>query len=198
MKAGRRSLLLCEFSSLLGFGKSERVAALVTTTRRATTATTAMVGVFVLLVVGALLVEIRVTRSPRRRRRRWAHRETRESRLITAVRVLRGVHGHSELLLRLLLLGKLEGVDLGRNTTHGATGRERVDLSELLRLEQAHIDILLVCRSDLLLLLLKQLDLLLDRQLFHCRALESVNHQDKGHGEKIILIKGVNSDGLLR
>lgn len=87
--------------------------------------------------------------------------------MITAVRVLRGVHGHSELLLRLLLLGKLEGVDLGRNTAHGATGRERVDLSELLRLEQAHVDILLVCRSDLLLLLLKQLDLLLDRQLFH-------------------------------
>jgi len=33
----------------------------------------------------------------------------------------------------------------------------------------AHVDILLVGSLDLLLLLLKQLDLLLDSQLFHCR-----------------------------
>ncbi len=35
--------------------------------------------------------------------------------------------------------------------------------------DHAHIDILLVRSLDLLLLLLKQFDLLLNRQLFHCR-----------------------------
>jgi hypothetical protein len=34
--------------------------------------------------------------------------------------------------------------------------------------EQPHVNVLLMCRSNLLLLLLKQLDLLLDGQLFHC------------------------------
>lgn len=67
-------------------------------------------------------------------------------------------------LLR-LLLGELEGiVDL---TTHIAAGREGVDLTQLLRLEQAHVNVLLMCGSNLLLLLLEQLNLLLDGQLFH-------------------------------
>lgn len=81
------------------------------------------------------------------------------------------VHGNSKLLLpllRVLLLRKLEGVDLRRNTAHGTAGRECIDLAQLLRLEQAHIHVLLVCSSDLLLLLLKQLNLLLNGKLFHC------------------------------
>lgn len=67
-----------------------------------------------------------------------------------------------------MLLGELEGVvDLRRNTTHVAAGRKRVDLTQLLRLEQAHVNVLLMCGSNLLLLLLEQLDLLLNGQLFH-------------------------------
>lgn len=90
--------------------------------------------------------------------------------MIAAVGVLGwGVHGHSKLLRLLLLRGKLECVDLRGNTTHGATRREGVDLAKLLRLEQTHVNVLLVCRSDLLLLLLEQLDLLLNGQLFHCK-----------------------------
>lgn len=88
------------------------------------------------------------------------------------------VHGNSKLLLpllRVLLLRKLEGVDLRRDTTHGTTGRECVDLAQLLRLEQTHVHVLLVCSSDLLLLLLKQLDLLLNGKLFHCVTCISSN-----------------------
>jgi hypothetical protein len=68
------------------------------------------------------------------------------------------------LSLLLLLLGELESVHLGGHATHVVTTRVT---TELLRLEQAHIDVLLVCSSNLLLLLLKQFDLLLNSQLFH-------------------------------
>lgn len=78
--------------------------------------------------------------------------------------LVRCVRGHPELLL---LLGKLEGVDLRRDTTHGATWREGANLAELLWLQETHVHILLVCRGNLLLLLLKQLNLLLNSQLFH-------------------------------
>lgn len=55
-----------------------------------------------------------------------------------------------------MLLGELEGiVDLRRNTTHVAARRESVDLTQLLRLEEAHINVLLMCGSNLLLLLLE-------------------------------------------
>lgn len=74
------------------------------------------------------------------------------------MRVLIGrVHRHTELLLG--HLGKLEGVDLRRNASYRATalhrGREPRDLAQLLRLQQAHINVLLVCSCNLLLLLLK-------------------------------------------
>lgn len=67
-------------------------------------------------------------------------------------------------LLLSLLLGELESVHLGGHAAHVVTTRVP---TELLRLEQAHIDVLLVCSSNLLLLLLKQFDLLLNSQLFH-------------------------------
>lgn len=81
--------------------------------------------------------------------------------------MVRCVHGHPKLLLLLLLLGKLEGVDLRRDTTHGAAWREGIDLTQLLGLQETHVHVLLVCRGNLLLLLLKQLNLLLNSQLFH-------------------------------
>lgn len=61
LKAGCRSLLLRELGSLLGFRQGERVSALVTTTRRAATAT-AVVGVLILLIAVAWLVVIGVAR----------------------------------------------------------------------------------------------------------------------------------------
>jgi hypothetical protein len=60
------------------------------------------------------------------------------------------------LLALLLLLWELESVHLGG---HVVTTRV---IAELLRLKQAHIDVLLVRSSNLLLLLLKQFDLLLN------------------------------------
>jgi hypothetical protein len=84
------------------------------------------------------------------------------------MRVLGGlVHGNIQLLSLLLLLRKLEGVDLGVHTSHVATLLESVNLAQLLRLQQSHVYVLLVCSCNLLLLLLKQLDLLLNGQLFH-------------------------------
>lgn len=53
------------------------------------------------------------------------------------------------------------------------------------RRHHAHVDILLVGCLDLLLLLLQQLDLLLDGQLFHCGArdgLVSKTHEREGRG----------------
>lgn len=90
--------------------------------------------------------------------------------MIATVRVLGGlVHGDIELLsLLLLLLRELEGVDLG--VAHIATLLESVNLAQLLRLQQSHVYVLLVCSCNLLLLLLKQLDLLLDGQLFHWKT----------------------------
>jgi hypothetical protein len=140
------------------------VAALVTTTRGPATAAT-VVGVFTLLVIIlALLVVIGISGSTRGWSRRRTHCKTRESRLIATVGVLGWcVHGYPELLLLLLLLlGKLEGVDLRRNAAHRATWGEGTDLAQLLWLQEAHVHILLVCRGNLLLLLLEQLNLLLN------------------------------------
>jgi hypothetical protein len=75
------------------------------------------------------------------------------------------IHGDSKLLLS--LLGELERVDLRRNTAHGGTRLEGRHLAQLLGLQQAHVHVLLVCGSNLLLLLLEQLNLLLNGQLFH-------------------------------
>jgi hypothetical protein len=165
LKSRGCTLLLSQFGSLLRLGKGKGVAALVTSTRGSTTTTT-VVGVLILLVIIlTLLVVIGVSGSTRRRSRGRTHRKARESRLIATVGVLvRCVHGHPKLLL---LLGKLEGVDLRRDTTHGAAWRESVDLAQLLGLQETHVHVLLVCRGNLLLLLLKQLNLLLNSQLFH-------------------------------
>jgi hypothetical protein len=81
---------------------------------------------------------------------------------------LRGrIHRHSHLLLHLGELETLSG--LWGHVCHGClalNGRvARKPLQWLLN--HAHVDILLMCGSDLLLLLLEQLDLLLKSQLFH-------------------------------
>jgi hypothetical protein len=78
--------------------------------------------------------------------------------------LVRCVHWYSKLLL-LSTLGELERIHL----LWGDTGLKRGHLAQLLGLQQPHVNVLLVCRSNLLLLLLEQLDLLLDGQLFHCR-----------------------------
>ncbi len=90
----------------------------------------------------------------------------------------------------------------------------------LRRWDHAHVHILLVGSLNLLLLLLKQFDLLLDRKLFHCLGIalavgnsrdgweagalmttdspDSVNKDQDNllPGEENMLIKGVSSEGL--
>ena len=69
------------------------------------------------------------------------------------------VHWNSEMLLLLgHLLGKLVVVDLGRDVGHLALHLEVAQL--LLWLNHTHVDILLVCCGDLLLLLLEDFNLL--------------------------------------
>lgn len=150
------------------------------TTAGRTSTTAAMAGVLILvvIVVLALLVIIGVSRCSRRRGRGWAHGKTRESRLVATVRMLvRCVHWYSKLLLLLLLLlsalRELECIHLlWGDTAHRGTGLKRGHLAQLLGLQQPHVNVLLVCRSNLLLLLLEQLDLLLDGQLFHCKQVQ--------------------------
>ena len=106
---------------------------------------------------------------------RRAHTDLGKSRLVAAVGGVglgRCAHGDSEMLLLLHwlhLLGELVVVDLGRDIGHLAWHLEVAEL--LLRLDHAHVDILLVRRGNLLLLLLEDLDLLCNGELLHCRAI---------------------------
>lgn len=80
-------------------------------------------------------------------------------------RLGRSVHGDGKVLLA-HGLGELEvvGSDIGHLALH-------LEVAEmLLRLDHAHVDILLVCCGDLLLLLLKDLDLLCNGKLLHCAS----------------------------
>ena len=77
-----------------------------------------------------------------------------------------GIHRHSEMLLR-HLLGELELVCVGRHIRHLSL-HLKISGKVLLGLDHAHVDILLVCCSNLLLLLLKYFNLLGDGELFHC------------------------------
>jgi hypothetical protein len=77
-------------------------------------------------------------------------------------RLGRSVHWDSKVGLS-HRLGELEAV--GRDIGDLALHLEVAQM--LLRLDHAHVHILLVCSSDLLLLLLQDLDLLCDGELFH-------------------------------
>lgn len=176
LEAGCRFLLLGKLGSLLRLWKSKGVTALVAATRRTTT-TTALAPVFVLVIAQLLLllVKIGIPRGTGRRRGRRAHADAGEGRLVAAMgRLIGSVHRDTKLLL-LGQLGKLKGVDLRRNAADGATALHRgIEarnlahlLAHLLWLQQAHINILLVSRCNLMLLLLKELDLLLYGQLLH-------------------------------
>jgi hypothetical protein len=68
------------------------------------------------------------------------------------------------------LVGELESSL--RHVGHGLQRIERTAGAERLsRGHHPHVDILLMSSLDLLLLLLQQLNLLLDGELFHCRAM---------------------------
>lgn len=138
------------------------MAPLVTTARRATTAAAMHI-----LTVLVALVEVSISRSTRGRSRRRSHSETWQRGLIPSVRgrLTGRIHRHSHLLL-LAHLGELESVDVRgdpcyrRSALHG--GRVGRKLTQrLLGLQEAHVNILLMCSCNLLLLLLKQLNLLL-------------------------------------
>lgn len=86
-------------------------------------------------------------------------------------------HRNTKRLLRLLLLLNLLGKLELRHSSHGALAlvSRKVDGWQLLLLwDHAHVDVLLVGSGNLLLLLLQELDLLLQSQLFHCRELTSL------------------------
>ncbi len=72
------------------------------------------------------------------------------------------------MLLLLHLLRELKGVCVRRHVRHLALDRIAACAGHLLRGHHAHVDILLVSGSNLLLLLLEHLDLLRYGELFHC------------------------------
>jgi len=83
-------------------------------------------------------------------------------------RLRRSIHRHSKMLLG-HLLRKLKLVCVRRYIGHLSLHLE-VAGQVLLGLNHAHIDILLVSRSNLLLLLLQNLYLLGDGKLLHCTS----------------------------
>jgi hypothetical protein len=118
---------------------------------RASTTSTARVDV--LPTLSALwCAKLTETRSARGRRRGWTHANIREGGLVTTVRrrLGRSVHGDGQVRLG-HCLGELEvvaGCDIGHLALHLEVAQM------LLGLDHAHVNILLVCGGDLLLLLL--------------------------------------------
>lgn len=125
--------------------------------------------VFTVLAHG-LLVEIAVGRTggAGRGRRRRSHRHSRKGGLISSVssRLRRRISLHPHLLLNLwkLKIGivRRESSNIGLPLDGGVCRHALQGL-----LYHAHVNILLVRGSDLLLLLLKKFDLLLKSKLFH-------------------------------
>lgn len=170
MEARSLSLLLCLFRGLLGVGKGQRVTASVSRCTSATASATTRVDVFSALVA-LLCTEFAEARRARGRCWGWTHADIRKGGLVATMGagLGRGVHRDREVLLllwHLHLLGELVVVDLGRDVGDLAWDLEVAKL--LLWLDHAHVNILLVCCSDLLLLLLKDFDLLGDGELLHC------------------------------
>jgi hypothetical protein len=121
------------------------------------------------LIQGALPTKLTKARSARRRSWGWApHANIGKGGLVTTVRrwLGGGIHGDTQVLLLLHLLCKLVVVYLRRHIGH--LSRLHLEVAKLLLwLDHAHVDILLVGRCNLLLLLLQNLDLLCDGELFH-------------------------------
>lgn len=83
------------------------------------------------------------------------------------------------LLLLLWLLRELEGVVVGHLTLHLGKGL----VGELLLgLDHAQVDVLLVGCSNLLLLLLKEFDLLGESELFHYETVSKATSTDESSG----------------
>lgn len=129
---------------------------------RTTAAASTRVDVLPALV---LLLEFTEPGSTGRGSRRRTHCHVRHRGLVTAVGVtLHGsVHGHAKVLLT--LLGEL--VVRLLHVLHLALHLKLLAGEVLLGRDHAHVDILLMSGSDLLLLLLEGLDLLGDGKLLH-------------------------------
>jgi len=159
------SLLFCQFRSFFGIGESQRVSTSVSRATSSTSAATARVYVFSALCTLLLCTKVFKARCTRRRRRRRTHANIRKGGLIAAVRrgLCRGVHGYGEVWLLAHLLGKLEvvGCNIWDLSLHLKIAKV------LLWLDHAHVDILLMRCSNLLLLLLEHFDLLRNCELFH-------------------------------
>jgi hypothetical protein len=138
-----------------------------------------------------LCAKLTETRRTGGRRRGWTHANLGEGGLVATMRgrLGRSVHWDGEVWLSHLL----RELEVARCLRHLALHLEVTQM--LLRLDHAHVNILLVCCSDLLLLLLQNLDLLCDGELFHCRLRQLCSHGTNG---RYVLISGVSSDGLRR
>lgn len=164
LESGSGSLLLSKLGGLFRIGQGKGVSSLVPTAGRSSTATTA--GGVLTSVTWGLKVSKARARGSRRGCRGWSHAHVGHSRLITAMCQWLGRRAQGKVLL-MPGLGELEG-----GLPHVAHGLQRIEGSimchGLAGGNHAHVDVLLVGSLDLLLLLLQQLDLLLDSQLFHC------------------------------
>lgn len=98
---------------------------------------------------------------------RRTHRpNTWQGRLVPAMRVLCSwsIHWHAEVLVTAHLTWELELIAVWN--IHLALGH--LEVLHLTLRQHTHVDILLVCSSQLVLLCLQQLDLLGESELFHC------------------------------
>lgn len=178
LETGGRTLRLSQLSRLLSLGQGQRVSALVSPTTASASSLTLLLGRLLLLATGVL--EATTCSTGRGCRRRASHTEVAHvwhSRLITAMCGLVEAAHSARLLLLLHLWWELE---LRHSLAHLGVALALLSGQHnawklLLLGDHTHVYILLMSSGNLLLLLLQKLDLLLQCQLFHCRAGVSKN-----------------------
>ena len=139
--------------------------AVATTTTAA--AASAPSGGIILSPLSHAFVAKRRARSSGGRSGGWSHSHAGEGRLVTTMR--HGLLGTAD--IDILLgdgRGKLETGGLGRYARYILLEGVEATSHGLVGGQHAHVEVLLLCSLDLLLLLLQQLDLLLDGELLHC------------------------------
>lgn len=166
LEAGGGTLGLSQLGRLLGLGQGQRVSALVSPTTASAASLTLLLGRLLLLAAGVLEAAACSTGGGSRRRASHAQiAHVWHGRLITAMCGLVEAAHCAGLLLLLHLWRELEL----RHSLALLSGQHNA-WKLLLLGDHAHVYILLVGSSNLLLLLLQKFNLLLQCQLFHCRV----------------------------